>query len=243
MIVSLPARTSYSPEKITMNKQQQIFQLRTRKLGLLIFDARSVKHKTLEETAQAVGIPSDELQKFEKAEAAPSLPTLEALAYYLDVPIDQFWSSSSLSEKVEEETIQHKDRLRQLRNRIIGASLKMGRTKLNFSLHEVSAVTTIPEDTLNRYEMGEISVPLPELEALAKTYDIRIEQFFDQKGPIGKRRAQQIAIRQFLELTPEYQEFVCQTVNRPYLNLAIRLSDLSVEKLRGIAEGLLEITF
>lgn len=226
-----------------MNKQQQLFQLRTRKLGLLIFDARSAKHKTLEETAQAVGIPTDELQKIEKAESAPSLPILEALAFYLDVPIDQFWSANSISEKVEEETIQQKDRLRQLRNRIIGASLKMGRTKLNFSLNEVSAATSIPAETLSQYEMGEISVPLPELEALAKTYDIRIEQFFDQKGQLGKRRAQQIAVRQFLDLSPEFQEFVCKPVNRPYINLAIRLSELSVEKLRSVAEGLLEITY
>jgi transcriptional regulator with XRE-family HTH domain len=226
-----------------MNKQQQLFQLRTRKLGLLIFDSRSAKHKTLEEVAQAVGIPSDELQKIEKGEKAPSLPILEALAYHLDVPIDQFWSSNALSEKTEEESLQQKDRLRQLRDHIIGASLKMGRTKLNFSLHEVSAATAIPEDLLNRYELGEISVPLPELESLAKTYDIRMEQLFDQKGPFGKRRAQQIAVRQFLELTPELQDFVCKPVNRPYLNLAIRLSELSVEKLRGVAEGLLEITY
>lgn len=226
-----------------MNKQQQLFQLRTRKLGLLIFDARSAKHKNLEETAKAVGIAADELQKIEKAEQAPSLPILEALAYYLDVPIDQFWSASSMSEKVEEESVQQKDRLRQIRDRIIGASLKMGRSKLNFSIHEVSAATSIPEDALNQYEMGEISVPLPELEALAKTYDMHIEDFFDQKGLFGRRRAEQIAIRQFLELTPEIQEFVCKSVNRPYLNLAFRLSGLSVEKLRGIAESLLEITY
>jgi transcriptional regulator with XRE-family HTH domain len=226
-----------------MNKQQQLFQLRMRKLGLLIFDARSAKRKTLDETAQAVGISSDELQKIEKGEQAPSLPILEALAFYLDVPIDQFWSASSLSEKIEEKTVQQKDRLRQIRDRIIGASLKMGRTKNNFSLHEVSAATSIAEDLLNRYEMGELSVPIPELEALAKTYDIRIEQFFDQKGPFGKQRAQQIAIRQFLELSPELQEFVCKPLNRPYLNLAIRLSELSVEKLRAVAEGLLEITY
>jgi transcriptional regulator with XRE-family HTH domain len=226
-----------------MNKQQQLSQLRARKLGILIFDARSAKRKTLEETSQAVGIPATELQKVEKGEAAPSLPVLEALAYYFDVPIDQFWSASSLSEKISEDTIQQKERLRQLRDRIIGATLKMGRSKLNFSLREVSSATSIPEDLLNRYEMGEIAVPLPDLEALAKTYDIRMEQLFDQKGPFGKRRAQQIAIKQFLDLSPELQEFVCKAINRPYLTLAMRLSELSVEKLRGVAEGLLEITY
>ena len=226
-----------------MNKQQQLFQIRARKLGLLMFDARIAKRRTVEETAQAVGIKPDELLAFEKGEVAPSLPILEALAFYLDIPIDQFWSTQSMSDKTAEEPLQQKERLQYLRNRIIGASLRMMRTNLNFSLHEVSAATTIPEERLGKFELGEEAIPVPELELLAKTYDIRIEDFFDQKGTIGKHRAQQIAIRELFNLPPELQEFVCKPVNKPYLELAVRLSELSVEKLRGVAEGLLEITY
>jgi transcriptional regulator with XRE-family HTH domain len=226
-----------------MNKQQQLFQIRSRKLGLLIFDARSSKRKTLEETAQAVGVAPEELQACEKGEKAPSLPLLEALAFYLDVPIDQFWSNQTLGVKAEEEPAQQKERLRKLRDRIIGASLRMHRTNLNFSLHEVSSGTFIPEETLEKYELGDLPVPLPDLELLAKTYDTRLEEFFDQKGAIGKRRAQQMAIREFLNLPADIQEFVCKAHNKPYLDLALKLSNLSVEKLRGVAEGLLEITY
>ncbi len=226
-----------------MNKQQQLFQIRARKLGLLMFDARTAKRRSVEETAAAVGISPDELQSYEKGEHSPTIPILEALAFYLDVPIDQFWASQAISEKSAEETLQQKERLRQLRNRIIGASLKMHRSNLNFSLHEVSVATAIDEELLTKFELGEVPVPIPELELLAKTYDVRIEQFFDQKSPIGKRRAQQMAIQGFLELSPELQEFVCRPVNKPYLDLAMRLSELSVEKLRGVAEGLLEITY
>lgn len=226
-----------------MNKQQQLFQIRTRKLGLLMFDARMAMRRTVEETAQAVGVKPDELLAFEKGDLAPSLPILEALAFFLDIPIDQFWSNQSMSDKTEEEPLHQKERLRHLRNRIIGASLRMHRTNLNFSLHEVSAATSIPEKQLEKFELGEEGIPVPELELLAKTYDIRTEDFFDQKGAIGKRRAQQIAIRELFNLPPELQEFVCRPVNKPYLELAVRLSELSVEKLRGVAEGLLEITY
>lgn len=226
-----------------MNKQQQLFQIRTRKLGLLMFDARTAKRRSVEETASAVGIKPEELQSYEKGEKSPTVPLLEALAFFLDVPIDHFWSNQSISEKTVEESLQQKERLRQLRNRIIGASLKMHRSSLNFSLHEVSVATSIEEARLAKFEMGEEGIPIPEMELLAKTYDVRIEEFFDQKSAIGKRRVQQIAIRDFLELPPELQEFVCRPVNKPYLELAIRLSELSVEKLRGVAEGLLEITY
>ena len=47
----------------------------------------------------------------------------------------------------------------------------------------------------------------------------------------------------FLELPLELQEFVCQPVNLPYLELALTLSDLSAKKLRSVAEGILDITF
>ena len=176
-----------------MNKQQQLFQIRTRKLGLLMSDARKLNRRSIEETAMAIGISEDELQSYEKGIKAPSLPELENLAFFLNVPIDHFWSNTALSEVDDEEPIKQKDRLRRLRNRIIGASIRMHRTQLNFSLHEVSAATSIPEELLAKYELGEEPVPLPELELIAKTCDLRIEEFFDKKGPIGEWRAKQIA--------------------------------------------------
>lgn len=226
-----------------MNKQQQLIQIRARKLGLLMSDARNSRRRTIEETAQAIGVTQVQLQSFEKGEQSPSLPVVEALAFYLDIPLEQFWGTTSLSEQTQAETFQQNERLRQIRDRIIGASLRVHRTQLNFSLHELSSATSIPEDVLKKYELGETSVPLPDLELLAKTFDIRLDEFFDQKSVIGKWRARQTLVQQFLNLSPELQDFVCKPVNQPYLLLATRLSEFSVEKLRGIAEGLLEITY
>jgi hypothetical protein len=50
------------------------------------------------------------------------------------------------------------------------------------------------------------------------------------------------SMRQFLELPRELQAFVCQPVNRPYIELAMKISSMSTEKLRSVAEGLLDIT-
>jgi hypothetical protein len=46
-----------------------------------------------------------------------------------------------------------------------------------------------------------------------------------------------------LQLPNETQEFVIQPINQPYLKIAQRLSEMSVEELRSVAESLLEITF
>jgi hypothetical protein len=50
------------------------------------------------------------------------------------------------------------------------------------------------------------------------------------------------AINEFLQLPNELRAFVCMPVNRPYLELARNLSQLSTDKLRSVAEGLLDIT-
>jgi len=69
-----------------------------------------------------------------------------------------------------------------------------------------------------------------------------VETFFDQNGPIGKWMNEQQSISEFLQLPPELRAFVCMPVNRPYLELARNLSQLSTDKLRSVAEGLLDIT-
>jgi hypothetical protein len=53
---------------------------------------------------------------------------------------------------------------------------------------------------------------------------------------------QQKAVQQFLDMPVELQNFVCQPVNRPYLDLARKLSEMSTDKLRSVAEDLLDIT-
>ena len=125
---------------------------------------------------------------------------------------------------------------------MIGALLRQARENAGLSMRALSQQAGIPARRLRAYELGERPIPLPELEALLAVLDSRIETFFDQSGPIGQWLARQRAIQAFLELPPELQEFVGQPVNRPYLELARTLSDLSAEKLRAVAEGLLDIT-
>ena len=225
-----------------MSTQQQLAKIRSRKLGALIFDARSANRRTPGECADAMCVSLEQYDQYEKGFHSPSLPELESLAYFLDVPLDHFWSSTSLIEKAATAPRQS-ERLMRLRNRIIAAHLRMGRTKANFSHQQLAAKTGIGEDILKTYESGETSISLTDLELLAATLEMRIEDFFDQSGPIGKWRSDQRVVQEFLELNPEMRQFVCKPVNRPYLELASRLSDLSVERLRGIAEGLLEITY
>ncbi len=216
--------------------------LRTKKLGVLIKDARLSARRTPEECAQAIGVTKNTFRSYEDGKRAPSLPELELLAYYLRLPIEHFWGKASLSGEQPQAEPLDLPRLVELRQRMIGALLRQERTNADLSLKTLSDETGIPTARLKAYELGERPIPLPELESMISALSSRIENFFDQSGPIGGWITDEKAIRQFLQLPKDLQAFICQPVNRPYLDLARKLSSMSNEQLRAVAEGLLDIT-
>jgi transcriptional regulator with XRE-family HTH domain len=216
--------------------------LRSKKLGALIRDARLASRRSTKDCAAAINVTSGIFKAYEEGRRAPSLPELETLVYYLELPINHFWSSEAISDDASHIEEIDLPRLTELRHRMIGAFLRQERLNASLSMKSVAEQAGIPSSRLKRYEMGERPIPLPELEVLLKILDGRIETFFDQGGPIGQWMTQQRAIQQFLEMPLELQTFVCLPVNRPYLELARKLSDMSTDKLRSIAEDILDIT-
>ncbi len=224
-----------------MSLQVQI-TLRTRKLGVLIRDARMAARKTITEMSKAMGISVALLRAYEEGRKAPSLPELEVLAYYLNLPIQHFWSSEALSDDSARTEPINLAQLVSLRQRIIGAMLRQKRLQTSISIKGLAFETGISQARLNGFEKGAHAISLPELEAVLSVIGGRVEAFFDQNGPVGKWMSDQAAQQEFLKLSPELRAFVCTPVNRPYLELALNLSQLSTEKLRSVAESLLEIT-
>lgn len=216
--------------------------IRTKKLGVLIRDARLASRRTLDECARAIGVSRGIFKSYEEGRRAPCLPELEILVYFLNLPIDHFWSKEALSDDPPPTEPLDLARLVGLRQRMIGALLRAERMNASISMKALSRQTGISPGRLKAYELGERPIPLPELEGLLTVLGGQIETFFDESGPIGQWMTRQQAIKDFLDLPAELQEFVCKPVNRPYLELALKLSAMSTEKLRSVAEGLLDIT-
>jgi transcriptional regulator with XRE-family HTH domain len=226
-----------------MSIQTQV-NLRSKKLGVLIRDARLAVRKTVPECAQTVGVTAGVFRAWEEGRRSPSLPELEMLSYTLNFPLSRFWSRDAASK--------NKDRLDETKNlaafvkirqRMIGALLRQLREQASISPHALSELSGISTARIKAYELGERPIPLPELESLVTLLGGQVELFFDQTGPIGMWMVQQKAIQDFLQLPPELQNFACKPVNRPYLGLAMKLSGMSTDKLRSLAEDLLDITF
>ena len=216
--------------------------IRKKKLGILIRDARLASRRSTKECADAINVSNGMFKAYEEGRKAPSLPELETLVYYLELPINHFWSNEALSDIPERISELNLPRLTGLRHRMIGALLRQERMNASLSMKSVAEQVGISSNRLKHYELGEFPIPLPELEAILKILGGRVETFFDQGGPIGQWMTQQKAIRQFLDMPVELQNFVCQPINRPYLDLARKLSDMSTDKLRSVAEDLLDIT-
>ena len=217
--------------------------IRAKKLGILIRDARIASRLSIKECASAINVTNGVFKAYEEGRKAPSLPELETLVYYLELPINHFWSNEALSDAPSRIDELDLPRLTELRHRMIGALLRQERMDASLSMKAVAEQTGISTGRLKRYEMGERPIPLPELEVILKVLGGRIETFFDQGGPIGQWMIQQKAVQQFLDMPVELQNFVCQPVNKPYLDLARKLSEMSTDKLRSVAEDLLDITF
>jgi len=216
--------------------------IRSRKLGVLLRDARLTAGKNIQECAQAVGVNASQYEAYEFGETSPSLPEAEILAYFLNFSFDYFKGNVTAS-RIDKKPIKvEPQQVLKIRQRMIGVLIKKTRIKAGMTVDDFSHKVGISPIELENYEMGEIPIPLPILEALALDLNRPIKDFQDRQGPIGKWETQQRAIQSFVELSIELQTFVTKPINRPYLELAQRLSEMSVEKLRGVAEGLLEIT-
>ena len=95
-------------------------------------------------------------------------------------------------------------------------------------------------------EVDDSDEPIPYLllASLVDLLDASLNDFtLEENGPLG-RHEQALARRlQFENLPEDVQAFVSGPGNLIYLQTAMRLSAMDVDRLRNIAEGILDITF
>jgi transcriptional regulator with XRE-family HTH domain len=216
--------------------------IRTKKLGVLIRDARIAERRSVKECAIAMGIKPAVFRAYEEGRRAPSLPELEVLVFYLKLKITHFWGQDTLSDASSPTESLNLPLLMNVRQHKVGALLRQERNNANLSLRSLSEKTGISTNRLKAFELGERPASLPEFEVILSALSAHIEDFFDQSGPVGKWMTEQLAIQKFLELPEDMQNFACRPVNRPYLELAMKLSEMPTDRLRSVAEGLLDIT-
>jgi transcriptional regulator with XRE-family HTH domain len=219
---------------------KQILSLRSKILGAIMKKARVAAGKSLSDMSALIGETSGSLSSMERGSRAISLPQLELFAYRLDIPLSRFLGDDAAP--VEEKEDLNPKIVVALRQRMIGALLRTHRTEAGLSMRELAEMSGLSSRRISSYEQGEKPVPLPELEALAGSLGRQTEDYIDLEGPVGEWRSRRQAFEAFLELPIELREFLSEPTNRPYLDLARNLSAVSIDRLRALGQGLLDIT-
>src|SRR5690606_35033298 len=116
--------------------------------------------------ARVLRIDVRELESWEFGDSVPSLPQLELLANYLDVPVSHFWGTEILSSEETRRSDIQKEYLA-LRDRMIGALLRQAREDASLSIDDLSATSHVPAARITQYELGELPMPVHELSVLA----------------------------------------------------------------------------
>lgn len=213
---------------------------RAKILGVLIQDARKYARRSIAECAEVLGLTTEQFHQAEEGENIISLPELEVLAMFLDVPMAHFWGSHTLSDSPANS---YRDILN-LRHRMIGILLQQARLNAGKELEEIAGQVGVPADHLLAYETGQQAIPLLHLEKLGQALGYSIGYFMeDTHGPLARHEAEQKMLQRLEELPPAMKKFIAEPVNIAYLETAMRLSAMNVKQLRGIAEAILDITF
>ena len=221
---------------------EQVHDLRARMLGVLIRDARTASGTTQEEAAKELGVDDEQLREWEYGREAPTLPQLEMLAYFFDVPLSQFWSEKTLDQAQRERSIPvPKDQYGSIRNNMISALLTMARQERKLSQEELGLRSGQTQDAIAGYEAG-TAIPFPVLTSLASAVNKNLSYFLEGAGRIGAWLQLQEEYRRFSEMPPEMRAFVALHVNQPYIEIAMRLANMPLGELRTVAEKILDIT-
>lgn len=221
---------------------EQAITLRAKKLGVLLRDARISAGKSKKECGSAIGVSGATINSYELGRKSPSLPELEILTLFLNFPLEHFWGDEIKSDDPSPTENLHIEQLLSLRTGIISALLRQARKESGLSRKALAEQSGLSSGRLKNYETGDRPIPLPELEVLSRSLGKHLQDFSNHKGPINQWIVQQRAIEGYLNLPENLIEFVGKPVNHPYIELAKNLSEMSAEKIRAVAETLLEIS-
>jgi transcriptional regulator with XRE-family HTH domain len=222
---------------------QDVTELRNRILGILIHNTRDQARVSRQECAAVLGISINRYTSYENGRRAISLPELELLARYLEVPLDLFRGNDSLNEEAREDKLPDPMRFLSLRDRIIGARLRQIRHEQDMTQQDVADILDCSPSTISDYEYGRRAIPVAELELIVQSLNVPLDYFRDYDSHVGMWHKMREQFDQFKALPDEMREFVLRPINQSYLELAMKLSKMPAGSLRSIAEGLLEITY
>lgn len=233
-------KQAQTPSEQTYNFAES-YRIRAKMLGVLLRDARESAARTVEDCARLLHVSVDQYQAWEDGDDVPTLPELELLAYYVDVPVSHFWSLET--NKISRAGREHiQSEYLSLRHRMVGALLHQARNEANLTYQDLAEASGIEPDQIERYELGDDAIPMHELSVLANAVNKNMSYFLETSGQIGELLAMREAWKHFANLPQDVREFVADPRNIGFIHIAVLLSKMPVDRLREVGASILDIT-
>jgi transcriptional regulator with XRE-family HTH domain len=222
----------------------QTIAIRNRIIGILVKRARLEAGKSQRECGEFLGCSPYVFSQFERGHKGMSLPQLEALAYYLDVPAASLWDEAYPEPDDPPAESLPMDQVRLLRRKILAVQFRQCRHSAGLTQKQLGELLDCSANMISQYERGKREIPLAELEIAVEQCGQGLDRFLDDKTiPRGQHEQERLTLARLNELPPDVRDFVLRPTNALYLRIATLLSTMKADSLRQIAETLLDITY
>jgi transcriptional regulator with XRE-family HTH domain len=226
-----------------MEASQSIL-IRNKIVGILVKRARLRAGKSRRECAAFLGISPHLLAACEQGRHSLSLPHLEALAYFLDVPLASLLEENPVLPKAKAQEPVPAAAMIRLRTRILAVQFRQCRHSAGLTQEQMADLLGCTASRVLQYEAGKREIPLAELEVAAEQCGQSLTDFCDEEIlPLGRAELQRQLEARLDELPADVRDFVLKPTNTLYLRIAMLLSTMKADSLRQIAETLLDITY
>jgi transcriptional regulator with XRE-family HTH domain len=200
-------------------------------IGVLMRAARERSHRTLKQAAQRLGVSAGRVRQYESGIREVSLPELEILALYLQVPLSYFLNPDSTADDDLPPPPQP-ERIKTLRI-IIGERLKSARIAAGKSREDCASLLLIKSSAISRYERGLAGIPITELDRLATFLGVNLFYFVLAQHDV---QVDVLDLEKLARMPKEVRMFALNAENLPYLRMAQKFRDLPHDKLKELGE-------
>ncbi len=222
----------------------QTISIRNKIIGILVKRARVMAGKQQQACADLLGCSPAIFRQYEQGQRGLSLPQLEALAYFFDMPTTSLWDDGHAPPEGSHAETLPLDQMMLLRRKMLAVKFRQCRDTAGFSRREIGELLGRSNYIVSQYEQGNRDIPLAELEIVAERCGHPLANFVDEETiPLAQGERQRRILAQLDDLPPDVQEFVLKPTNALYVRIAMLLSKMQADDLRQIAETLLDITY
>lgn len=165
---------------------------------------RIIKQRSLHDCAKLLGISKEEYLSFEDGQNSLSLPELELLALFFEIPSELLFEESNID--LDHYSILQDNKkpiFTSLRSKMITAQLASERQNFGMSLEEMSKKTGISLEILEAYEGGCSSIPLDHLVLICDQLDLSVQSLLFHLEPKDENNNES---PEHAEWRPEFSE-------------------------------------